>query len=108
MREDMFDAVVSRANMVIPGLFSTLELYCKTRYNSSVLETLVNKPELIVDALKDLYSNMDVARFIVRELLIKPLVTTSNKRINVDELLNLLFEKPDEFKKLVAELIDPA
>lgn len=108
MREDLFNNVVAKANNVFPGLYTTLELYCRTRYNFSVLEALISNPQLIVNVLVEMYSNMDVARFIIRELLVKPIVTASSTRVRVDELVNLLFENPDEFKKTMETLIDPA
>lgn len=108
MKEDMFSGVISRAHTVFPGLFTTLELYCKTRYNYSVLEALTSNPQLVVSVLVEMYSNTDVARFIIRELLIKPLVTASNNKIHVDELVDMLFENPEEFKRTMEALIDPA
>lgn len=93
------------AKSIAPGLLETLNLYCILKGGLNVFDALYLRPELIVQALNDIYRNKEAVLFIAREVLIKPVAQSLRVNANVNSLVDLFVRRPEEFKKMLTSRV---
>lgn len=106
MENRLATLVRSVARRVAPGLLETLDMHCKLRAGISVYEALLSNPQLVVEILVGMYSNIESARLVLREVFVKPLFGGDHDcHVDYEELLDLLINKPWEFAKKLKEVL---
>lgn len=106
MTKDYVQVLKSTSRSKFPGLLDALNIYCRSRANITVYEAIIKSPELILEALRRMYNNKDVVKYIVIELFIKPLTTMTGARDKPEDLFEVFVNNPLEFKERVLKVID--
>ncbi|MEM0470637.1 MAG: hypothetical protein QXH02_00200 [Desulfurococcaceae archaeon] len=99
------DYIKLHAKNKFPGLLELLELHCKLKLKSSLLEAFITKPEFVFEVIQKIYSNSEVASLIMLEAFLKPVTALTRGHKDPRELLELLLRDPEEFKREIKKLL---
>lgn len=104
MKLHVVTSIKSAAKRVAPGLLEALETYCRLRVGASLYAILSSNPKPVVDALTRMYPDIEVVRFIVREVFVKPILSAI--QVDCEDLVNLFINRPEEFAKRIQKAVD--
>jgi hypothetical protein len=97
--------VVEYLGTVAPGFIRHLNKLCINIYRVDCLDLLLDDPAKLRDLLLK-YNKPEVVEFIVKNLLLKPILKKINKEHLEKTLVKTFMEDLEQFKKLVKDVVE--
>lgn len=92
-------------NRVSPGLFNTLELYCRGDTGLDCITLLFEEPGKLKDIITRMYVSPATVKFVAR-LFLQPLAEVYD--LNVEELIKLFMDRPTKLRETLQQALTRA
>jgi len=97
--------VVEYLGSIAPGFTRSLNKLCIDIYRVDCIDLLLDDPAKLRDLLLK-YNELKVVVFIVRDLLLRPILKKVGREYIGEKLLKTFIEDPNQFKKLIREIAE--
>lgn len=105
-RAQIASAIRKNMQSRIPGFYEIMEINCRRTYGKSCIDLFFDEPEKLRDILFKRYgSDTTSIYFIVKYLLLRPVLVEKNRLDLEEELATTFLNNPSEFKKIMGILL---
>lgn len=98
------ESIRNYAKNIAPGLFYTVDLYCRKLVGKDCVTILLEEPKTLRDILVKIYDLSPTVDLIAR-MLLYPIVIETDTIVSVESLILLFKNNPDELKRILSEIL---
>ncbi|MCD6301310.1 MAG: hypothetical protein J7L82_04490 [Staphylothermus sp.] len=93
------------ADKIAPGLYELIELMCEIKSGKNCIELFFEKPDMLREILMTRYGDIHSAGFVVKNILLRPVLSWLGLEELENELYDLFMDNPLEFKLKIGKLL---